>query len=152
MNPEMKAKLGNRYVCFQCGTKFYDLNKDVAACPECGADQADAPVQDYRAMLAATKKKSPKVKEVEEEIESESIRSKASGEEGSRASMLTSHNMLTLREMAPDRTAVMWNADVNITGRLGKYGLGLMRKKAEKLSGEFVAAFAATVEAGTVVR
>ena len=30
-----KARLGNRYTCFQCGTKFYDLNRDPIVCPIC---------------------------------------------------------------------------------------------------------------------
>ena len=41
-----KSKLGNRYSCFACGTKFYDLNKTPATCPECGASQEDAPTRD----------------------------------------------------------------------------------------------------------
>ncbi len=46
-----KAKLGTRYVCFQCGTKFYDLNRPEPTCPECGADQREAPVRDIKALL-----------------------------------------------------------------------------------------------------
>jgi len=40
----MARDLGTKYVCFKCGTKFYDLKKPVPACPKCGADQRDAPV------------------------------------------------------------------------------------------------------------
>ena len=86
--------------------------------------------------------------EIEEEVEPEFVRSKARGEEGSRASMVSSENLLKLAEIEPDRTEVSWETDVNITGRLGKYGLGLMKKKVERLSAEFVTAFAAKVEAG----
>ena len=50
-----KAMLGNRYVCFQCGTKFYDLNRAEPTCPECGADQREAPVRDIKALLAGRK-------------------------------------------------------------------------------------------------
>jgi len=39
----MARDLGTKYVCFKCGTKFYDLKKPVPACPKCGADQRDAP-------------------------------------------------------------------------------------------------------------
>jgi carbon monoxide dehydrogenase subunit G len=90
--------------------------------------------------------------DVEEEIAPRCIRSRATGEEGSRASMLSSHNLLTLEEIAPDRTEVSWSADVNISGRLGKYGLGLMKKKVQSLSDEFVAVFAQRVEAGTIAQ
>lgn len=34
--------LGTKYVCFSCQTKFYDLGREVALCPKCGADQKDA--------------------------------------------------------------------------------------------------------------
>lgn len=47
-----KAKLGNRYACFQCGTKFYDLNRPQPTCPECGADQSLAPVRDIKSLLS----------------------------------------------------------------------------------------------------
>lgn len=34
------SKWGKKYTCFQCGCKFYDLNRGVALCPRCGTDQA----------------------------------------------------------------------------------------------------------------
>ena len=40
----MARDLGTKYVCYKCGTKFYDLKKPVPACPKCGADQREAPV------------------------------------------------------------------------------------------------------------
>ena len=49
---QLRAKQGNRYTCYQCGTKFYDLNRPAAICPECGADQADAPVRDIKSLLS----------------------------------------------------------------------------------------------------
>ncbi|MEZ4320199.1 MAG: FYDLN acid domain-containing protein [Myxococcota bacterium] len=54
--PLDKTKLGTRFTCFSCGTKFYDLNRPVSTCPECGADQAEAPVQDMKALLARGKR------------------------------------------------------------------------------------------------
>lgn len=48
-----KAKLGTRYVCFKCGTKFYDLLRPVPNCPECKADQREAPARDIRALLGS---------------------------------------------------------------------------------------------------
>jgi uncharacterized protein (TIGR02300 family) len=38
--PELK--LGTKYECFNCGTKFYDLGKSDPLCPKCGANQRDA--------------------------------------------------------------------------------------------------------------
>ncbi len=48
-----KARLGNRFTCFKCGTKFYDLNRPVSTCPECEADQAEAPQRDMKSMLSS---------------------------------------------------------------------------------------------------
>ncbi len=40
----MPAKdLGTKYVCFKCGTKFYDMKKPEPLCPKCGADQRESP-------------------------------------------------------------------------------------------------------------
>jgi hypothetical protein len=38
--PELK--LGSKYECFSCGTKFYDLGKSEAICPKCGSNQKDS--------------------------------------------------------------------------------------------------------------
>jgi len=46
-----KAKLGTRYTCYKCSTKFYDLNRPVPTCPDCGVDQREAPVRDIRSLL-----------------------------------------------------------------------------------------------------
>ena len=37
-----ELKLGNKYECFNCGAKFYDLGKNAPVCPKCGADQSNA--------------------------------------------------------------------------------------------------------------
>ena len=36
------SALGNRYECFNCEVKFYDLGKAAAICPACGTNQAEA--------------------------------------------------------------------------------------------------------------
>ena len=33
-----KAELGIKRLCNSCGTKFYDLKKEVPICPKCGAE------------------------------------------------------------------------------------------------------------------
>ncbi|MCB1395795.1 MAG: carbon monoxide dehydrogenase subunit G [Rhodobacter sp.] len=89
------------------------------------------------------------VVEIEEEIAPELVRSRTRGEEGTRASTVSSTNILTLSEPEPGITQVDWSTDFTISGRLGKYGLGLMKKKVESLSTEFVQTFAAKLEEGT---
>lgn len=36
------SKLGNKYTCYECGCKFYDLNKPEPICPKCNANQKNA--------------------------------------------------------------------------------------------------------------
>lgn len=37
-----EIKLGTKHTCYSCGAKFYDLGKNEAICPKCGANQKDA--------------------------------------------------------------------------------------------------------------
>lgn len=65
-----KARLGTRYACYSCGTKFYDLGKPVPSCPDCGADQREAPVRDIKSLLSkggARKRAESDADELEEE-------------------------------------------------------------------------------------
>jgi len=62
-----KTRLGTRYTCYECGTKFYDLNRPAPTCPECGADQTNAPVQDVKALLSKGGGKTRRKVEAEEE-------------------------------------------------------------------------------------
>jgi hypothetical protein len=82
------------------------------------------------------------VLDIENEVPPDSLTARAKGEEGSRASTVSALSTLRLSD-DPAGTRVDWSTDVAIAGRLGKYGLGLMRKKIESLSAEFTAAFAA---------
>ena len=43
-----KSKLGNRFQCYECGVKFYDLNRPEPVCPTCGANQLEDPTPDPR--------------------------------------------------------------------------------------------------------
>ena len=37
------SKLGTKWGCYRCGSRFYDLNKPEPLCPKCGADQRERP-------------------------------------------------------------------------------------------------------------
>ena len=41
--PLDKAALGERYVCYECETRFYDLNRPEPTCPSCGVNQREEP-------------------------------------------------------------------------------------------------------------
>jgi uncharacterized protein len=74
------------------------------------------------------------------------VLSSTRGEEGTRASVLAADNVVALAEREDGGTDVSYQSEVSVTGRLGKFGLGVMKKKAEALSVEFVEAFRAHVE------
>lgn len=37
------SKYGNKFTCWSCGTKFYDMNKPEPTCPKCGSDPSQDP-------------------------------------------------------------------------------------------------------------
>ena len=61
------------------------------------------------------------------------------GEEGSRASRISATSTLALKTMSANSTEVTYASDINIVGRLGKFGSGMMQKIADNLGEEFVA-------------
>ncbi len=65
------------------------------------------------------------------------VLSQTRGEEGSRASMLAADNELTLVEVDPLTTRVSYASEVSVTGRLGKFALGVMKKKVAAMGQEF---------------
>lgn len=75
------------------------------------------------------------------------VRCTTRGEEGTRASMLQATSEMTLSPVNGSRTEVAYGSEVQVTGRLGKFGLGVMKKKAESLSRTFVDNFRARLEA-----
>ena len=60
-----RHRLGHKWVCFECQSKFYDLNKPDPRCPRCGADPRAAPALEPRTLKskkrAKRKGKSPSV-------------------------------------------------------------------------------------------
>ncbi len=38
-----KVQLGQRWVCYECGARFYDLKRPEPVCPRCKADQRESP-------------------------------------------------------------------------------------------------------------
>jgi uncharacterized protein len=122
--------------------------------PGCEAiEQLDA--NSYRAIVGVKvgpiKARFSLVVEVTKEEPPSVVHSRTRGEEGTRASVVTSENLLVLSEIGPAETRVDYSADVSMTGRLGKYGFGIMQKKAEALSLVFVENFRSKVEQGSVV-
>jgi hypothetical protein len=68
------------------------------------------------------------------------------GEEGGRASRIKATSTIILRPLAADQTEVNYVSNIQITGRLGKFGAGMMQKIADGVGDEFVAALKDRVE------
>ena len=60
------------------------------------------------------------------------------GEEGGQASTLQADSHVQL-EPADGGTLVRYRSDVNLSGRLGRFALGMMKKKAQGIGDEFAA-------------
>lgn len=58
------------------------------------------------------------------------------GEEGGHASTLQADTQISL-EALPEGTLVRYRSEVAVTGRLGRFALGMMKKKAQNLGDEF---------------
>lgn len=58
------------------------------------------------------------------------------GEEGGNASQLQAENRITLEPVAQG-TLLKYESEVSVTGRLGRFALGMMKKKAQALGDEF---------------
>jgi hypothetical protein len=43
MDGARKERLGQKWVCYSCGARFYDMQKADPLCPKCGVDQRTSP-------------------------------------------------------------------------------------------------------------
>ena len=84
--------------------------------------------------------------EVTQEIAPLEVHSTTQGEEGSKASVLQAKNIVRLKQIDANTTEVYYSSDVNLVGRLGKFGFGIMKKKAKALGDQFAESFRKTVE------
>jgi carbon monoxide dehydrogenase subunit G len=62
------------------------------------------------------------------------------GEEGSKASIISATSEMLLTAIDDKSTEIACRSEVSIVGRLGKFGLGIMKKRAGQLAGEFATA------------
>lgn len=85
--------------------------------------------------------------EITQETVLEQVLSVSRGEEGTRASTVQSANVMRLAEGAGGATEIFYSSDVSVTGRLGRFGLGMMKKIAGRKAKEFEKAFKARAEA-----
>jgi carbon monoxide dehydrogenase subunit G len=74
--------------------------------------------------------------EILEESPPTEIISRTRGEEGTRASTISADNIVRLTEKEDGSTDVYCLSESSIVGRLGKYGAGMMKKKADAIWGK----------------
>ena len=77
-----EIKLGNKYDCYNCGAKFYDLGKGTSVCPKCGADQKDAGDKNKPLMSQAVRRRRRAELAAPEEAETEVAESDVAALEG----------------------------------------------------------------------
>ena len=87
--------------------------------------------------------------EVLEETPPTRVVSVTRGEEGGRASNIRADNILSLEAADDGTTRVLYESEVSVTGRLAKFGFGIMKKKAQSLAGEFATNLEARLNAAT---
>ena len=68
------------------------------------------------------------------------------GEEGTKSSRLKAKSTLSLKQIDDENTEVTYTSDINLLGRLGKFGSGMMQKVADSIGNEFVAGLKEQVE------
>jgi carbon monoxide dehydrogenase subunit G len=61
------------------------------------------------------------------------------GEEGTKSSRLKASSTLALLSLEDGSTEVTYTSEINLLGRLGKFGSGMMQKVADSIGNEFVA-------------
>jgi carbon monoxide dehydrogenase subunit G len=74
----------------------------------------------------------------------------SSGEEGNRASRLKARSTLTISPIDKFRTQVDYTSELSIVGRFGKFGAGMMKKKADSMGDEFVQVLRTQIEGPAV--
>lgn len=68
-----KPEWGNRYVCFSCGCKYYDLNRPEPLCPRCESDPREAVLASRTSPRRTREPSSPEEEEVGQEIIDETL-------------------------------------------------------------------------------
>ncbi|MGI9333837.1 MAG: CoxG family protein [Gammaproteobacteria bacterium] len=112
----------------------------VACVPGCESiEQLDC--DRYRSMISVSvgpiKARFNLTTEIVEERAPAFMKSLSHGEEGTRASIVRLENDVNLSESRDGGTESSYSTNVEISGRLGRYGAGMMNKIAARLAREF---------------
>jgi carbon monoxide dehydrogenase subunit G len=75
------------------------------------------------------------------------LRSTMRGEDSKMASHLNASNVIELTSLEPEKTEIYYRSEVNVLGRLGKFGEGIMKRKAKEVGEQFARSVKARLEA-----
>jgi len=70
------------------------------------------------------------------------------GEDSMMASTMISKNEIQLKTLSDKETEVTYRSDVSVLGTLGKFGEGIMRKKAKEIGEKFASNIRSKIETG----
>jgi len=68
------------------------------------------------------------------------------GEDSMMASSILSKNEIQLHSLSEAETEIHYRSDVSVLGTLGKFGEGIMRKKAKEVGGQFALVLKSKIE------
>lgn len=77
------------------------------------------------------------------------IKSTMRGEDSRMASHLNATSVIELKSLDGERTEVSYRSEVTVLGRLGKFGEGIMRRKAREVGQQFVQSVKKALESGS---
>jgi carbon monoxide dehydrogenase subunit G len=79
------------------------------------------------------------------------LRSSMRGEDSKMASNVTASNVIELSSLEPEKTEVHYRSEVNVLGRLGKFGEGIMKRKAKEVGEQFARSVKERIETSSPV-
>lgn len=130
-------------------TLIRDPEQMIACVPGCDSIEQTGP-DAYRAAVTVSvgpiKARFSLTITVLEEVAMSYVRTESRGEEGSRASIVQSISDVRLADTEEGGTEITYSSTVEISGRLGRYGAGMMKKIATRLAAKFEESFRTLAE------
>ncbi|HAE00595.1 MAG TPA: hypothetical protein DCL95_14350 [Rhodospirillaceae bacterium] len=130
-------------------TLIRDPEQMITCVPGCDSIEETGP-DTYKAAVVVSvgpikARFSMTIKVIEETV-MEYVRTESKGEEGSRASVVQAISDMRLTDTPEGGTEIHYSSTVEISGRLGRYGSGMMKKIATKLAAKFEDSFRTMAE------
>ena len=130
-------------------TLIRDPEQMITCVPGCDSIEETGP-DTYKAAVVVSvgpikARFSMTIKVIEETV-MKYVRTESKGEEGSRASVVQAISDMRLTDTPEGGTEIHYSSTVEISGRLGRYGSGMMKKIATKLAAKFEDSFRTMAE------